>query len=80
MGDMILELIRKEGNGVVVDNGRYVLAPEQLRRMHAIIRSEVLEEAARIAQATVCDTHLPTGVRIYGTRAADAIRAAKEGS
>ena len=33
------------------------------------------EECAQIAESTVCDTHLPTGVRIYGTRAATAIRA-----
>lgn len=39
------------------------------------IRREALEEAAKIAESTVCDTHLPTGVSIYGTRAAAAIRA-----
>ena len=33
------------------------------------------EACAQIAESTVCDTHLPTGVRIYGTRAAAAIRA-----
>lgn len=33
------------------------------------------EACAKLAESTVCDTHLPTGVRIYGTRAADAIRA-----
>ncbi len=32
-----------------------------------------VRECARIAAETVCDTHLPTGVRIYGTRAAAAI-------
>jgi hypothetical protein len=41
----------------------------------------VAEDCAKVAQSTVCDTHLPTGVRIYGTRAAQAIRArySKEG-
>jgi len=34
-----------------------------------------MEEAAKLAAATVCDTHLPTGVKIYGTRAGAAIRA-----
>lgn len=53
---------------------------EAFARRLLLIRAEALEEAARIAQSTVCDTHLPTGVRIYGTRAADAIRAAKESS
>ena len=33
------------------------------------------EACAKLAESTVCDTHLPTGVRIYGTRAATAIRA-----
>ena len=33
------------------------------------------EECAKLAESTVCDTHLPTGVRIYGTQAAAAIRA-----
>lgn len=36
---------------------------------------DLLEEAAKVAQETVCDTHIPTGIRIYGTRAATAIRA-----
>jgi hypothetical protein len=41
----------------------------------------VAEDCAKLAQSTVCDTHLPTGVRIYGTHAAQAIRArySKEG-
>lgn len=33
------------------------------------------EACAKVAEQTVCDTHLPTGVKIYGTRAAKAIRA-----
>ena len=33
------------------------------------------EACAKLAESAVCDTHLPTGVRIYGTRAAAAIRA-----
>ena len=32
------------------------------------------ESCALIANATVCDTHIPTGVKIYGSRAATAIR------
>jgi hypothetical protein len=37
------------------------------------------ERCARIAEKTVCDVHLPTGIKIYGTRAAKAIRAATGG-
>lgn len=33
------------------------------------------EACAKLAESTVCDTHLPTGVRIYGTQVAAAIRA-----
>lgn len=33
------------------------------------------EACAKVAQHTVCDTHIPTGVKIYGTAAAKAIRA-----
>jgi hypothetical protein len=42
------------------------------------LEAEVLmerEACARIAETTVCDTHLPTGVQIYGSKAAAAIRA-----
>ena len=35
------------------------------------------EACAELAAAAVCDTHIPTGVKIYGRRAADAIRARK---
>ena len=33
------------------------------------------EACAQIAQVTVCDTHIPTGIKIYGTKVAQAIRA-----
>jgi len=35
---------------------------------------KIVRECAYIARHTVCDTHLPTGVRIYGTAAAKTIR------
>jgi hypothetical protein len=38
-------------------------------------RQDLLEDAAKVANATVCDTHIPTGVKIYGQRAGKAIRA-----
>jgi hypothetical protein len=38
-------------------------------------RQDLLDEAAKVAAATVCDTHIPTGVKIYGQRAGKAIRA-----
>ena len=33
------------------------------------------EACAKLAEKTICDKHIPTGVSIYGTRAAKAIRA-----
>lgn len=33
------------------------------------------EACAKLAQETVCDTHIPTGIQIYGTKVAKAIRA-----
>ena len=32
------------------------------------------EECAKLAATTVCDIHLPTGTKIYGSRVAAAIR------
>ena len=40
-------------------------------------REMALSEAAKVAAATVCDTHIPTGVQIYGSRAGKAIEALK---
>jgi hypothetical protein len=57
--------------GVPVD--RVDHSAEWLRQVEAITRV-VAAECAHIAQQTVCDTHLPTGVKIYGTAAAKAIR------
>ena len=48
-----------------------------LGRICAVVREAERREreaCAKLAESTVCDTHLPTGVRIYGTRAASAIR------
>jgi hypothetical protein len=49
---------------------------ERFRKLayEAGVRAE-REACARIAETTVCDTHLPTGVQIYGSKAAAAIRA-----
>ena len=39
------------------------------------VAAQEREECAKIAEKTVCDTHIPTGIKIYGTAAAKAIRA-----
>jgi len=41
----------------------------------AAARADEREECAKLAETTVCDVHLPTGTKIYGSRVATAIRA-----
>ena len=41
----------------------------------ALIAAQEREECAKLAETTVCDIHLPTGTKIYGSRVAAAIRA-----
>jgi len=43
--------------------------------VEAAARADEREACAKLAAATVCDTHIPTGVKIYGTVVAKAIRA-----
>jgi hypothetical protein len=57
------------------DAGDCVLSAAELARFAALIAAHERERCAKVAQETVCDTHLPTGIKIYGTRAAAAIRA-----
>lgn len=40
-----------------------------------VIAAAEREACAVLAQQTICDTHIPTGINIYGTSAAKAIRA-----
>ena len=54
---------------------RLLDALESAQKDAALVRAQALEEAASVAESTICDVHLPTGVRIYGTKAAAAIRA-----
>jgi hypothetical protein len=57
----------------------YGFAPSRSLRelLDSAISQSVLAErdaCAQLAEQTVCDTHLPTGVNIYGSRVAKAIR------
>jgi hypothetical protein len=47
---------------------------ENLERFATLVAAAEREACAKVAEQTVCDTHLPTGVKIYGTRVAKAIR------
>ncbi len=50
-----------------------------IKRFAALVEAKAAakerEACAQVAAQTVCDTHIPTGINIYGTRAAKAIRA-----
>ena len=52
---------------------------EFLHRFAALVAEKAAakerEACAQIAQVTVCDTDIPTGIKIYGTKVAQAIRA-----
>lgn len=47
----------------------------ELRHFADLVANNEREACAVIAEKTVCDTHIPTGIKIYGTRAAKSIRA-----
>jgi hypothetical protein len=48
---------------------------DKFKAFEALVRADEREACAKVAQETICDTHIPTNVNIYGTRAAKAIRA-----
>ena len=47
---------------------------DKLTRFAALVVAAEREACAKLAEITVCDTHLPTGYKIHGTRVAKAIR------
>lgn len=47
---------------------------DQMREYGRACERAAYERAAQVAGKTVCDRHIPTGVTIYGTAAAAAIR------
>jgi len=48
---------------------------KSLERFAELVAAHEREECAKIAAETVCDVHLPTGTKIYGSRVATTIRA-----
>jgi len=51
---------------------------EELLRFATLVAEAEREACAKVARETICDTHIPTGINIYGSRAAKAIRARSE--
>jgi hypothetical protein len=72
----ITKLIRASYDQGAKDAQQETLAA--LEQIVAAARADEREACAKLAQETICDTHTPTGVNIYGTRAAKAIRARGE--
>lgn len=70
----IIRMAREQGLPETTNEGVFIVNTDDLGRMLAAER----EACAEIAASTVCDEHLPTGIKIYGTRAAKAIRARGE--
>ena len=73
--DEIIDLGHKAGTLFITQFGVASVTVEWLENFAALVAAAEREACAKLAEATICDTHLPTGVRIYGTRAASAIRA-----
>ena len=73
--DDIIRMAHEAGDLFVTQFGVASATPEWLERFAALVAAAEREACAKLAESTVCDVHLPTGVRIYGARAADAIRA-----
>ena len=48
---------------------------QDLKAFAELVAAQEREECAKLAETTVCDIHLPTGTKIYGSRVATAIRA-----
>lgn len=71
--DEIMALAEKHGRWEHVADG--ALGPlKQMRVNPLAFARAIIEECAKVAADTICDVHLPTGIRIYGTKAAAAIR------
>jgi len=81
--DEILKLAHKaatEDNSTNREYGKNVVlyaakTNQFLERFAALVAAAEREACAALAEKTICDKHIPTGVSIYGTRAARAIRA-----
>ena len=65
-------------NGDTHGEELYVMHIDDIVDAIKLVAAKEREACAKLAQETICDTHIPTGVNIYGTRAAKAIRARGE--
>lgn len=76
--DEIMKMARQAGaERSCINDEVWMLAMTEtsFEKFAALVAAAEREECAELAEKTICDTHIPTGVNIYGTRAAKAIRA-----
>ena len=75
MTDLIA--LAKQAGGIVdfADTTFVDFSIPALQAFADLIRKDEREQCAVVAEKTICDTHIPTGIAIYGTRAGKAIRA-----
>ena len=64
-----------DSDGTMTDS---IVGIDQVLKFAHLVAAVEREACAEIAASTVCDEHIPTGIKIYGTRAAKAIRARGE--
>ncbi len=74
--DDILRMFHEAGEAAGWKPGAgNALVINYLTHFSALAAAAEREACAQLAAQTVCDTHLPTGIKIYGTAVAKAIRA-----
>jgi len=70
--DDIILMAREAG---LLPNYEVYELDERLIFFASLVAAAEREACAKVAKETVCDMHLGTGIKIYGTKAAAAIRA-----
>jgi hypothetical protein len=79
-----IEMARESGFDITLDPTEtppqwfFECWESQLRAFEALVRADEREMCAKLAEKTICDTHIPTGINIYGTRVAKALRAKEQ--
>lgn len=68
--DDIIRISQEAGFDPVTDIGSKF---EMFELFAKLVAEAEREACAKLAAQTICDTHTPTGINIYGTRAAKAI-------
>ena len=71
--DDVLAMANEAGITFIPKFKAAIVTAEWLERFAGLVAAKERARCADIALRTVCDVHTPTGIKIYGTRAAKAI-------